>query len=82
MKKYVVTSGSGSKLIVMPYPFSLFPVIAELIFIFENQTFCMKILRAFLPITLSFDREKENLRDFLFLLGSGITMRRIVSSVS
>lgn len=24
----------------------------------------MKILRAFLPITLSFDREKENLRDF------------------
>lgn len=82
MKKYVVTSGSGSKLIVMPYPFSLFPVIAELIFIFENQTFCMKILRAFLPITLSFDREKENLRDFLFLLGSGITMRRMVSSVS
>ena len=65
----------------MPCPFGLFPVIVELIFIFENQTFCMKILRTFLPVTLSFDREKENLRDFLFLLGSGIT-RRMVSSVS
>ena len=82
MKKYVVTSGSGSKLIVMPCPLSLFPVIVEPIFIFENQTVCMKILRAFLSITLSFDRQKENLRDFLVLLGSGITMRRMISSVS
>lgn len=58
MKKYVVTFGSGSKLIIIiinhaVFSQSLFPVILEPIFVFENQPFCMKILRAFFPITLS-----------------------------